>query len=282
VAASKVSFPDAGTADAVVLARSDSFADALSGTPLAAASNGPLLLTGSAALDPAAKAEIQRVLPVGQTVYLLGGSAALSPSIASALTLLGYVVVRFSGADRYATAIAVAEGIGFADSVFEADGTNFPDALSAGSAAVAAGGVIVLTAGGHQSAATATFLANNPDLTRYAIGGPAAAADPSATKFVGADRYATAVLVAQAFFSTPDSVGLASGVSFPDALCGGSVVAMANGPILLVPNSGALPSTVSAYLTAAKATATDAWLFGGPSTVGADVFTTAAGLLAAT
>ncbi|MDQ1495898.1 MAG: hypothetical protein QOG69_2381, partial [Actinomycetota bacterium] len=151
-----------------------------------------------------------------------------------------------------------------------------------GSAAVAAGGVIVLTAGGHQSAATATFLANNPDLTRYAIGGPAAAADPSATKFVGADRYATAVLVAQAFFGTPDSVGLASGVSFPDALSGGSVVAMANGPILLVPNGGALPSTVSAYLTAAKASATDAWLFGGPSTVGADVFTAAAGLLAAT
>jgi Pro-kumamolisin, activation domain/Cell wall binding domain 2 (CWB2) len=282
VEASKVSFPDAGSADAVVLARSDSFADALSGTPLASASNGPLLLTASAALDPAAKAEIQRVLPVGQTVYLLGGSAALSPSIGSALIALGYDVVRFSGADRYATAVAVADGIGFADSVFEADGTNFPDALSAGSAAASIGAVVLLTAGSHQSAATAGFLAANPGLTRYAIGGPAAAADPSATKFVGADRYATAVLVAQAFFGTPDSVGLASGVSFPDALSGGSVVAMNNGPILLVPNAGLLPASVSAYLTTAKASATDAWLFGGPSSVGADVFTSAAGLLAAT
>ncbi len=281
VEASKVSFPGAGSADAVVLARSDNFADALSGTPLAAARNGPLLLTGSAVLDPTAKAEIERVLPGGQTVYLLGGPAALSASIESSLTAAGYVVKRFAGKDRYATAVAVAQDIGSTDSVFEADGTNFPDGLSAGSAAASTGGVIVLTAGGHQSTATAAFLADNPGPTRYAVGGPAAAADPSAIAFVGTDRYATAVLVAQAFFGTPDSVGLASGVSFPDALSGGSLVAMNNGPILLVPNGGALPSTVSAYLTAAKASATDAWLFGGPSSVGNDVFTTAAGLLAA-
>lgn len=108
-----------------------------------------------------------------------------------------------------------------------------------------------------------------------------AAADPGATNFVEADRYATAVLVAQAFYSQPGSVGLASGVAFPDALSGGNVVAMNKGPILLVPSSGALPAGVRAYLTAAKASATDAWLFGGAIAVGDDVFTSAHDLLAA-
>ena len=75
---------------AVVLARADSFPDALAGTPLAAAKSAPLLLTGSASLDSRTMAEIQRVLTPGKTVFLLGGSVALSPSIANTLGAAGY------------------------------------------------------------------------------------------------------------------------------------------------------------------------------------------------
>ena len=223
------------------------------------------MLSGGAALDPAASAELRRVLAPGATVYLLGGTAALSPGLANSVVALGHPVVRIAGADRFSTAVAVAAALGDPTTIFEADGTNFPDALSAGSAAAQAGGIVLLTAGSTQSAATASYLAAHPTATRNAIGGPAAAADRTARAFVGTDRFGTSVLVAQAFFATPASVGLASGVTFPDALAGGSVAGMNHGPMVLVPSSGALPASVADYLASTTASASVAWLFGAPA-----------------
>ena len=191
-------------------------------------------------------------------------------------------MVRVSGNDRFATAVQVAALLGNPGTVFEADGTTFPDALSAGSAAAESGGVILLTAGHSQSSATAAYIAAHPSATRYAIGGPAAVADPLAKRFVGSDRFATSVLVAQAFFAAPEAVALASGVSFPDALSGGSVAAMNHGPVLLIPSSGALPAALTSYLAAGKDSATAAWLFGGTASVSAQVFGEAASALAPT
>ncbi|HEY3923944.1 MAG TPA: cell wall-binding repeat-containing protein [Acidothermaceae bacterium] len=280
IAASQAGFPTTHSAAAVVLARSDTFADALAGTPLAVGKHGPLLLTGSASLSSATSAEIERVLAPGATVYVLGGISAVTPAVANAVAALGHPVLRISGPDRFATAAQVAAALGNPNIVFEADGTNFPDALSAGSAAAAAGGVVLLTAGSGQSGPTAAYLSAHPSATRYAIGGPAAHADPSAQPFVGSDRFATSVLVAQAFFPKPASVGLASGLAFPDALSGGSVAAMNHGPVVLVPSNGALPSSVASYLASAQASAASAWLFGGTSSVGADIFNAAAAILA--
>jgi hypothetical protein len=89
ISVSQAEFPVAGSAHAVVLARSDYFSDALAGGPLAAAVDGPLLITPgadlSATLDPGVQAEILRVLPLGDTVYILGGVLALSPTIDATL-----------------------------------------------------------------------------------------------------------------------------------------------------------------------------------------------------
>ncbi|HEY0870664.1 MAG TPA: cell wall-binding repeat-containing protein, partial [Acidothermaceae bacterium] len=219
--------------------------------------------------------------PIGGTVYLLGGNSALAPAVASSVAALGFTTVRIAGPDRFTTAALVAAELGNPVTVFEADGTNFPDALSAGTAAASVGGAILLTAGSSQSPATASYLAAHPGDKRYAIGGPAASADPGATAYVGADRFATSVAVAEAFFPAPGSIGLASGFTFPDALSGGSVAAMNHGPIVLVPSTGTLPVTVASYLATAKASATAAWLFGGTSSVSADVFNQAASLLTA-
>jgi hypothetical protein len=55
---------------------------------------------------------------------------------------------------------------------------------------------------------------------------------------------------------------------------------MNHGPIVLVPNSGTLPTSVAGYLGTARSSATSAWLFGGTSSVSADVFNAAAAILA--
>jgi putative cell wall-binding protein len=274
IGASQDQFPTTGSASAVVLARSDTFPDALSGGPLAAKVHGPLLLTSSASLDAPVKAEIVRVAAPGSTIYILGGSAAISPTVDAALTALGFVVKRISGADRFATAVAVADQMGDPTTVFEATGTNFPDALAGGPAAIKTGGVILLTNGATQSTATAAYLAAHTGGTHYALGGPAAAADPTATPLVGDDRFWTSIAVAGTFFPDATTVGAATGLNFPDALAAGSDLAAKGAPLLLVPNAGALPTAIVVDLLGRSfAGSNSVLLFGGPASVSDDIAT---------
>jgi hypothetical protein len=267
VAVSQNSFP-AGNAGAVVLARADDYPDALVGGPLAAAKNAPLLLTEDATLPAATATELKRVLPAGGTVYVLGGTSAVPASVVSQLTGFGYTVVRYSGTDRYATAVAVAVALGSPTTVLLATGTNFPDALAAGPAAAHVHGAILLTDGSTVPAETATYLAGAH--VTYAIGGPAAAAVPSATAILGTDRYATAAAVATKFFPTSAVVGVATGSGFPDALAGGAQLALMGGPLLLS-GAASVPTATIDYLTADHGTLTNVYVYGGTSVLSANV-----------
>jgi kumamolisin len=273
IAASQASFPASGSANAVVLARSDFFSDALAGGPLAAVEGGPVLITPgaaqSASLDPSVEAEIQRVLVPGGTVFILGGNLALSPNIDATLQGLGYKTVRLAGTDLYQTAILIAQQIGNPKIIFEATALNFADALSAVPAAVLEHGAILLTDGSTQNSETAAYLAAYPSDTRYAIGGPlaAAGADPGATAVYGADLYATSAAVANQFFPNPTAVGAATGTAFPDALSAGPGLGRAKAPLLLVPPTGALPAAIAAYLNQVASGVSSGLLFGGPLAV---------------
>ena len=268
IAVSQASFAN-GAAGAVVLARSDSYPDALSGAPLALAKNAPILLTSPTNLDAPVAAEIQRVLPAGGTVYLLGGTSALSSLVAQQLTVLGYNVSRIAGADRYGTSVAVAQAVGSVSTILLANGVNFPDALAASAATGNPGTVILLTNGSTLPTAISAFLSAHA-VPMFAIGGPAASADPAATPLVGADRYATAVAVAQQFFKAPTAAGLATGLNFPDALAAGPRLAHQGMPLLLT-DPATLPASVSAYLTGAKSTLMKVEVFGGTAAVSAAV-----------
>lgn len=271
IAASKDQFSAAGSAQAVVLARADNFPDALAGGPLAAKVGGPLLLTSSGALDDAVKAEIQRVAPTGATVYILGGTSAIASGVETTITGIGDVPKRVAGADRFGTAVAIADQMGDPTTVFEATGSNFPDALAGVPAAIKSGGVILLTNGKQQSTATAAYLAAHPGGTDYALGGPAATADPAATPLAGDDRFATAVGVAEQFFADSTTIGVATGFNFPDALAAGPDLAAKNAPLLLVPSAGALADAPTFHLLAVSDTTTKALVFGGPVSVSDDM-----------
>ena len=281
IAVSQAEFPSKGSAKAVILARSDYFSDALAGGPLAAKLDGPLLITPGVAetsnLDPRVQAEIQRVLPTGGTVYLLGGSLALSPDIDSALQALGYVPQRVAGPNEYATAVDIAEALGNPTRIFEATGRSFQDALSAVPAAIATGGAILLTDGTSQAPETAFYLGAFPGDSRYAIGGPFAAygADPGATPVFGPDLYGTSAAVAATFFPNATVYGAATGVNYPDALAGGVYMATGGrlGPVLLVNTNAPLPGPIIGYLNT-LAVDTPGYVFGGPLAVGDDVLST--------
>lgn len=175
VATSQFVFDDPSTpaidpygADWAVIARDDDFADALAGSSLSFG-QGPLLFTYSprsaAALgvDPArladiSRAELLRTLPRGSTVYLMGGESALHPGLDQQLRDLGYEVVRFAGVGREGTARLVSQEVdrlvaefsadtGFPDTnmVLIATGSNWPDAVVAGSVGAFWGMPILLT-----------------------------------------------------------------------------------------------------------------------------------------
>ncbi|WP_194919001.1 cell wall-binding repeat-containing protein [Catenulispora rubra] len=282
-------------ANNLVLSRDDQFADALSGSALAERFGGPLLLTQSAGLNPAVRAEISRVLgaPTSQytqTVYLLGGEKALSPAVFNAVKAMGYNVQRIGGADRFATSVAVANKITNGSTpqrIFVATGENFADALSAGAAAFQPipnvgygnGTVVVLTNDKAMPSATAAYLnsaGHNPSGTSvptYAIGGQADTAlrtigysTGGAKQFTpvwGADRYATSLLVAKDFFDGPAKVGFATGLNWTDALSGGALMGHLGGPLLLTDPKAGPSADVTTWLHRTAPELTRALIFGG-------------------
>ena len=256
----------------VVLARGDKYPDALAGAPLAAQYEGPLLLTQTDAIPSDVLNEIQRILVPGRTVYLLGGTSAISDDVRGTLEDLGYQTERLAGANRYETAVEVAKRLSTSNFFF-ATGTDFPDALAAGNAA-AAFTVIRRDDGDANTRAFAVLLTDGdsmpqhvvefasmraseyPDPIWFAVGGRAnraatdAFGDSALTdRFVGTNRYDTAAQVAEIFFDLnyphrpfigshpPLDLTLATGSNFPDALAAaGTLGGMHAYPMILVQN----------------------------------------------
>jgi hypothetical protein len=284
IATSRYNFADHGAAGplaqagAVVLSRSDQYADALAGSSLAVRKNAPLLITPPNALDPAVRAEIGRVLAPGGTVYVLGGTAALSPAVSSALTKLNYHVVRLAGPDRFATALTIDGAIDQnPKTVVIATGANFKDALAAG----ATGEPLVLTDGASMPAASAAYLNRlDPNATHLVtVGGPGDRAlisgyqagmmpawpsQISRLPLVGATAPDSAVLVAEEFTFANNEAAVATNAGWADALAGGAMIGHRGGPLLLTDPTG-LYGPVAAYLAGQNASLWTVDMLGGPA-----------------
>jgi hypothetical protein len=288
-------------AQAVVLARGDLFPDALAGGPLAAHAEGPLLLTPPNALHPSVATEIERVLAPGGLVYLLGGTSALSAGVEQQVQSAGYQTQRVSGSNRFLTSIAIAEELPMTSNFFFATGQNFPDALAAGNAAAALtiGAkydddpdtlpfAVLLTADNQMPAAIADFAWDRgTSIGVWALltaGGQADAAAlaefgdvnlPPENRFVGANRFATAAMIAESIYTDisgeliSDAVGLATGTNFPDALAASSHLAWFGEPLLLTASSLTTPTT--AFLTSHAGEGSFLEAFGGTGAISQSV-----------
>ena len=74
------------------------------------------------------------------------------------------------------------------------------------------------------------------------------------------------------FFTSPTVAGFASGAVFADALSGGAGIAAQGGPLVIVPYTGALPSSTLSYLQATPSITTG-YVYGGTGAVGPGVVT---------
>lgn len=202
-----------------VLARADDYADALAGSTLASGWGPVLLASRSGPLPASVKVELDRALPEGGTVYLLGGTSALPATAEDEVAALGLRAERLAGTTREATAAVVADevaarrgelGAPAVTIAIVATARNWPDAAIASSLAAVVGAPVLVTAPGSLHPAAADALSSLEPTTLYIVGGTAAVSgatadaasraagtSPSRTiRLAGVDRTGTAVQVA--------------------------------------------------------------------------------------
>ncbi|MFF5447874.1 cell wall-binding repeat-containing protein [Streptomyces sp. NPDC012888] len=224
-------------AQSVVIARVDAYYDGIAAIPLAKAKKAPLLLTGTGALDVRVATEIKRILPAGKTIYIVGGTIAVSAATEQSLKGLGYQVVRFSGADASATALSIAKNVPSPKHVTIATHTSWYDAVTASTAAAVTGGAFVYSTDKTISPAVKAWLDALPaGVTKTTVGGPARESYASTHgALVGQDAFETAALTAEKFTPQPVRVGVATSKGFYDAMSGGAFAATVGMPLLLNP-----------------------------------------------
>ncbi len=288
--AALAAFPS-GFNDAV-LASGQNFPDGLAAATLAGALGAPLLLTPSAALDPDTTSALT-ALKV-KTVHVVGGTNAVSANVISQLTTAGYTVpTAISGADRYATAAAIATAaaaikavgtVGGKKTAILATGLNFPDALAAGAAAYVGHLPILLTDPSTLSSSASSAITSLSVANVIIMGGTNAVSTAVETavqaltvggvhvttaRQQGSTRFGTATAM-DALEVTPVAAGglgmslnnvvLASGLNFPDAL----VAAELASPVVL---DDPLPAETTAFLTANGPSISNIEALGGTSVV---------------
>jgi cell wall-associated protease len=255
----------------VVLARADSYADALAAAPLAAKLGAPVLLTASDGLSNDVISEIRRL---GATeAWLAGGSAALSPAIESQLLAINVASAhRIAGTSRYDTARQIAAQVG-GSSVFITSASAWPDAVAVSGLAAAKRAPILLVDRDSVPAATAQAINELHPTSITAIGGTGVISNGvvnqlgGATRLAGATRYDTSLAVANFAVSQGFSRGhtwVATGSDWPDALAAGPASAVAGAILVLIDgHNGVIPLSLTNWLGGT----TDLTVVGGEASV---------------
>ncbi len=277
VAVSKAAYPNPGV-PVVYIASGVNFADAIAAGPAAAAQKGPLLLVTGATVPASVLAEVQRLAPA--KIVVVGGPSAVSAGAVAALAAVQPNVQRIAGSDRFETSRLLAQTVfGGTKRAYFASGMNFPDALSAASAASATGQPVVLVTGfGAADPATRAYITGAKLTAATVIGGPAViapsfdasvtSAGATVTRIGGYDRFDTSNLVNAATFPSASKVYVASGIDFPDALSGSALAGAAKAPLFVAP-SWCLPRSIGDDLVKMKTTSVV--FIGGPTALSDDV-----------
>jgi putative cell wall-binding protein len=216
-----------------------------------------------------------------KTIAVLATTAAVLAASALPASAADTLLTRVQGEDRFATSIELSKRnfTGGVDSAFVATGDSYADALSAGAAAGARGGPVLLV----PSKATTLSNAMVVELKRLApkrvviAGGFSSVSTEveaalkaqvgNVTRYAGLDRYDTAAKVMKGEFKGyRGPVYVATGLNFPDGLSGASAAAAFKAPLVLVPGSS-VPDSVSSVLRDGSVTATEFRILGGTTTV---------------
>jgi parallel beta-helix repeat protein len=187
------------------------------------------------------------------------GPAGVSNTVVPTATSAS--VARWGGANRFDTSALISAksfpvGVNVA---YVASGLQFPDALSAAPVAGMAKGPVLLAGTNALSWSVSAELKRLHPKKIVILGGTGAVSGAvqktlagyttgAVERWGGANRFDTSALISGKSFSADvNVVYVASGLVFPDALAGGPVAAMTDGPVLLA-RTGGLDSSITTEL----------------------------------
>ena len=279
----------------VIIASGENFPDGLAAAGLAGQLDSPVLLVGK---DTLPTETVNALAALGAVrVHVMGGLGVISQSVRDQLTALGYQLIQtYSGANRYDTSAKIAAAIGTANigglggkrTAILTVGTNFADALAAGSPAFFGRHPILLTDPNTLSPETSAAITSLGIQNLIIMGGTGAvsqaiqtqlnATGVTTTRIAGTDRANTAQLLANLLITATGSGGFgyqAVGVvvyngfdGFADGLSAGPMAGKA-GYVLLPTDDGSVPTSTNSFMATNKATIALISLVGGTSVISA-------------
>jgi len=165
--------------------------------------------------------------------------------------------------------------------IYVANGLKYPDALSAGPAAIFQGGALLLVMPTSIPSSVAAELTRLRPQRIVIVGGPASVNDdveaqlsaysPDVERQSGADRFEASRNLADAVWNAPGAGGapevfIATGNNFPDALAAGPAAGLIGAPVILVNGLQSHLDQATQDLLVSLAT-TDVDIVGGPNSV---------------
>lgn len=294
VAAGLQAFPGwTGVTDVVIASGDDAAqADALSASGLAGAYNAPLLLVSAGSL-PSETRNALNAMPAGVDVHVVGGTVSVPSAVYNSIDGLANVgdVDRIAGASRYDVAANIAQRMktvlgpampttGIV--VNGLDAATFFDAIAASPIATKQKFPILLVSSTSAPTITRNTITSLGLSNLYIVGGTSSVNEsvrttlgiPSGNRIWGANRYSTAVAVANKAkaMNWLDFKYVGVGATIADSLPGGTLLGHRNG-VLLFTSGTALSTETRNFLTANKASFQQVWVLGGTGSVSGTVKT---------
>lgn len=240
--------------DYLFITSGEDYPDALSAGELACELNAPVLLSPKNKLYNQDFAIDLKSRVRG--VYLIGGKDSVSDNILNELDYFAKTTKRVSGKDRFKTSelvstifIDVHKNFGSTDEFSSYDGYLYPDAL------VAAPFVYIKNTVDNNFRPLIAVKENpNTEVNTMVFGGTLAKGKEQ-YRFAGKDRYETAVKVAKGIKDIAkidvDTVVIASGENYPDALTAAPLAGANFAPILLT-KKDVIPQSTMDYIKETK------------------------------
>ena len=232
------------SAETVIIANYEKFADSLSASALSKALKAPILLVQKDQLDSVVAQEIKRL--GAKNVVVIGGDHSVDKAKNN---LAKYNVQTIAGSDRYETSAKIAQEIikrtGTTQAII-ASGETFADALTVAPLANKNNMPILLVQPNNIPKATQEVLKQIKEA--IIVGGEKTISKevanklPNATRIAGANRYETAKKIYEYGFKDRKEVNIANGTNFADSLVIGSI----DCPILLAESNEVPESTKQA------------------------------------
>ncbi len=226
--------------DYAILTSGANFPDALSAAPLAKKFNAPIMLTEKD-LIPTETINALQALKV-KSIFIIGGTGVISTTVENKIKSMGINTTRFSGADRYGTAIKVAEQLDNINEIFIVTGEDFADALSVSPIAVKRSIPIILVGHNAIPEVVKNYISSH-NITKTYVVGAGSSLDESilstltnVEKINGVDKYERNLAIVDRFKSDLDfdTIYMTSGENFPDGLTGSILAGKNSNAMILV------------------------------------------------